>query len=88
MCGLMTFGRKQWDHLDQTMRSVLPDTHKTMKYLIPMVDADSDAFNQYMVRYLKCFDGREADTAPLDFHLLQIQAIIFFSLKNSNDAKV
>jgi len=49
MCGLMTFGRKQWDHLDETMRAVLPDTHRAMKDLIPMVDSDSDAFNQFMV---------------------------------------
>jgi formiminotetrahydrofolate cyclodeaminase len=63
MCGLMTFGRKQWDHLDLTMRSVLPDTHKTMKDLIPMVDADSDAFNQFMVIYLLiCFGEMEADS--------------------------
>ncbi|XP_065349853.1 formimidoyltransferase-cyclodeaminase-like [Cloeon dipterum] len=48
MCGLMTFGRKQWDHLDQTMRKILPETHDAMKSLIPMIDSDSDAFNQYM----------------------------------------
>ena len=33
------------------MRRVIPDLHSAMLHLIPLVDADTDAFNDYMVQY-------------------------------------
>ena len=33
------------------MRRVIPDLHSAMLHLIPFVDADTEAFNDYMVQF-------------------------------------
>ena len=38
------------------MRRVIPDLHSAMLHLIPLVDADTDAFNDYMVQ---CYSSVE-----------------------------
>jgi len=48
MVGWMTYGKRKWESLDSTMRRLIPPLHDAMKALIPMVDADTDAFNDYM----------------------------------------
>ncbi|GAB6023203.1 hypothetical protein CHUAL_008023 [Chamberlinius hualienensis] len=48
MVGLMTYGKKQWESLDQTMREIIPIFHKAVKDIIPFIDADTDAFNDYL----------------------------------------
>uniref|UniRef100_T1JH96 Formimidoyltransferase-cyclodeaminase n=1 Tax=Strigamia maritima TaxID=126957 RepID=T1JH96_STRMM len=48
MVGLMTYGKKQWEHLDGQMRKLIPVIHKTMKDIIPIIDADTHAFAEYM----------------------------------------
>ncbi|XP_077977946.1 formimidoyltransferase-cyclodeaminase-like isoform X2 [Glandiceps talaboti] len=48
MVGWMTYGNKKFHPLDQEMRKLIPPLHQAMHDLIPMVDADTTAFNQYM----------------------------------------
>jgi len=48
MVGFLTFGNKKFRHLDTQMRKLL---EPTMKELIPFVDADAAAFNDYMVGF-------------------------------------
>ncbi|KAJ1187906.1 hypothetical protein NDU88_004671 [Pleurodeles waltl] len=48
MVGQMTYGKRQFEELDQVMRSLILPLHKGMKELLPMVDADSNAFSSYM----------------------------------------
>jgi len=48
MVGLMTYGKKQWEALDATMRNLIPIFHKGVKDLIVFIDADTDAFNDYL----------------------------------------
>lgn len=48
MMGWMSFGSKKFEHLDKDMRRLIPPLHENMKKLIPMIDADTDAFNDYM----------------------------------------
>ena len=54
-CGLgamvskLSYGKRQWEHLDSRMRVIIPRLHSAMLSIIPMVDADTDAFNDYMV---------------------------------------
>ena len=54
-CGLgamvskLTYGKRQWEHLDTRMRAVIPRLHSAMLSITSMVDADTDAFNDYMV---------------------------------------
>ncbi|MBS1551957.1 MAG: cyclodeaminase/cyclohydrolase family protein, partial [Bacteroidetes bacterium] len=39
---------KKFEHLDSTMRKLIPPLHEKMKQLIPLIDADTNAFNDYM----------------------------------------
>ena len=59
-CGLssmvskLTYGKKQWEHLDSQMRKIIPKLHQAMLDIIPLIDADTEAFNDYMV----CIESR------------------------------
>lgn len=46
----MTYGKRQFENLDGVMRRLIPPFHQAMNDLLLMVDADSSAFNSYMVR--------------------------------------
>ena len=49
MVGQMTYGKRQFESLDTVIRSLLPPLHEAMVKAIPMIDADTEAFNDYMV---------------------------------------
>ncbi|ELV13259.1 Formimidoyltransferase-cyclodeaminase [Tupaia chinensis] len=49
MVGQMTYGRRQFEHLDATMRRLIPPFHMAMSKLTALVDADAEAFAAYMV---------------------------------------
>lgn len=49
MVGWMSYGNKKFEHLDSTMRKLIPPLNEKMKQLIPMIDADTNAFNDYMM---------------------------------------
>lgn len=49
MVGQMTYGKRQFESIDGTIRQVLPTLYNAMIESIPMIDADTDAFNDYMV---------------------------------------
>ena len=49
MVGQMTYGKRQFEDLDSKIRQLLPPVHGAMQGAIPMIDADTDAFNDYMV---------------------------------------
>ena len=48
MVGQLTFGKKQWEHLDLPMRRLIPVFDKASKEMIDFIDADTEAFNDYM----------------------------------------
>jgi len=48
MVGKLTYGKRQWESLDTAMRSIIPPLHAAMLDTLPMVDADTEAFNDYM----------------------------------------
>jgi glutamate formiminotransferase / formiminotetrahydrofolate cyclodeaminase len=48
MMGWMSYGSKKFENLDADMRRLIPPLHENMKKLIPMIDADTNAFNDYM----------------------------------------
>jgi len=48
MMGWMSYGNKKFDHLSPKMRKFIPPLHFAMKELIPLIDADTNAFNDYM----------------------------------------
>jgi len=49
MVGWMSYGNKKFEHLDSTMRELIPPLHNKMNELIPLIDADTNAFNDYMI---------------------------------------
>lgn len=48
MMGWMTYGNKKFEAVDTDMRRLIPPLHENMKKLIPLIDADTDAFTDYM----------------------------------------
>ena len=49
MMGWMSYGSKKFEHLDSKMRKFIPPLHYKMEELISMIDADTNAFNDYMI---------------------------------------
>jgi glutamate formiminotransferase/formiminotetrahydrofolate cyclodeaminase len=48
MVGKLTFGVRKFEALDARMRKIIPPLHTLSKALIPMIDADTNAFKEYM----------------------------------------
>nr|XP_012635519.2 formimidoyltransferase-cyclodeaminase [Microcebus murinus] len=48
MVGLMTYGRRQFEHLDAAMRRLIPPFHAAAAELTALVDADAQAFASYL----------------------------------------
>lgn len=49
MASLLTYGNKKFESLDTQMRKLIPPLYSLSHELVPLVDADSAAFNQFMV---------------------------------------
>ncbi|OQV15173.1 Formimidoyltransferase-cyclodeaminase [Hypsibius exemplaris] len=45
MVGLLTYGNKKFEHLETEIRRLVPVFHDAMENLLPLVDADTKAFN-------------------------------------------
>jgi glutamate formiminotransferase / formiminotetrahydrofolate cyclodeaminase len=48
MVGWMTYGKRKFEDKDAAMRRLIPPLHEAMHALLPMIDADTDAFTEYM----------------------------------------
>lgn len=48
MVAKLTYGIRKFEHLDSQMREIIPPLHFAAQNLIPMIDADTNAFNDYM----------------------------------------
>jgi glutamate formiminotransferase/formiminotetrahydrofolate cyclodeaminase len=48
MTGWMTYGKRKFEHLDSKMRLLIPPLLNKMQELIPLIDADTNAFGDYM----------------------------------------
>lgn len=48
MVGQLTYGVRKFEAVDKEMRHCVPPLYEATKKLIPMVDADTNAFNDYM----------------------------------------
>jgi glutamate formiminotransferase/formiminotetrahydrofolate cyclodeaminase len=60
MMGWMSYGNKKFEHLDSKMRKNIPPLNDAMMKLIPMIDADTNAFNDYMAA-MKMPKGTDAE---------------------------
>jgi glutamate formiminotransferase/formiminotetrahydrofolate cyclodeaminase len=48
MAAKLTYGVRKFENRDGRMRAVIPPLHEATQALIPMVDADTNAFSEYM----------------------------------------
>jgi glutamate formiminotransferase/formiminotetrahydrofolate cyclodeaminase len=48
MAAKLTYGVRRFEDLDAAMRKIIPPLHETARALVPMIDADTSAFNDYM----------------------------------------
>jgi len=48
MVAKLTYGVRKFEDLDAEMRRIIPPLHELSRALIPMIDADTDAFKEYM----------------------------------------
>ena len=47
MAGKLTYGVRKFESVDREMRENIPTLHKAYKQLIPMIDADSEAYSEF-----------------------------------------
>ena len=48
MVAKLTYGVRKFEAVDHDMRRIIPPLHEAMQGLIPMIDADTAAFSEYM----------------------------------------
>jgi glutamate formiminotransferase/formiminotetrahydrofolate cyclodeaminase len=48
MVGLLSYGRRKFESIDSAMRRNIPPVYEAMQALLPMIDADTQAFGDYM----------------------------------------
>jgi glutamate formiminotransferase/formiminotetrahydrofolate cyclodeaminase len=48
MVGWMTYGKRKFEDKDAVMRRLIPPLHGAMEALIPLIDADTEAFEEYV----------------------------------------
>ena len=71
MVGQMTYGKRQWDEFDSQMRKLIPVVTDASTDMIKMIDADTNAFNDYMVRTKSQKDQKTNTTERFNVMLLQ-----------------
>ena len=54
MVGLLTYGKKKFESLDDVMRKTIGPLHDNLQAMLPLVDKDSEAFTDYMVCACAC----------------------------------
>jgi glutamate formiminotransferase/formiminotetrahydrofolate cyclodeaminase len=62
MVGKLTYGVRKFESVDAQMRTHIPPLHDAMAALIPMIDADTTAFNDFM-EALRLPNGTDAERA-------------------------
>ncbi|CAG7734064.1 unnamed protein product, partial [Allacma fusca] len=45
----LTFGKRQWEHLDDQMRQLIKPLYEAAEEIQPMIEADTVAFDLYVV---------------------------------------
>lgn len=63
MVGKLTYGVRKFEDLDAHMRRIIPPLHELTRQLIPMIDADTEAFNDFMAGLRMPKDTQEQKNA-------------------------
>jgi glutamate formiminotransferase/formiminotetrahydrofolate cyclodeaminase len=48
MVAKLTYGVRKFENVQQNMADIIPELHETTQKMIPMIDADTNAFNDYV----------------------------------------
>jgi glutamate formiminotransferase/formiminotetrahydrofolate cyclodeaminase len=48
MVAQLTYGVRKFEHVENEMRKIIPVLHQVTNQLIPLIDADTNAFNDYV----------------------------------------
>ena len=65
MVAKLTYGVRKFEDLDEKMRTIIPPLHRISNELIPLIDADTDAFADYMAALRM---SRESGAEKADRH--------------------
>ena len=65
MVGWMTYGKRKFEDKDAIMRAAIPPLDEAMRELIPLIDADTNAFNDYLHAVGMPKDSEEQKSARL-----------------------
>ena len=49
MVGLLTYGNRKYESLDSVMRATIRPLYEATQKMLPLIDKDTQAFNDYMV---------------------------------------
>jgi glutamate formiminotransferase / formiminotetrahydrofolate cyclodeaminase len=63
MVGWMTYGKRKFEDRDAAIRALIPPLHQALTDLVPMIDADTNAFNDYMAAVALPSDTAERKAA-------------------------
>jgi len=66
MVAKLTLGVRKFEDLDAKMRKIVPPLHHAANALIPMIDADTDTFNDYVAALRLPSDTREEKELKLE----------------------
>ncbi|MBW2654964.1 MAG: glutamate formimidoyltransferase [Deltaproteobacteria bacterium] len=66
MVAKLTLGVRKFEDLDAKMRKIVPPLHHAANALIPMIDADTEAFNDYVAALRLPSDTREEKELKLE----------------------
>ncbi len=89
MVAKLTHGVRKFEHLETELREVIPTLHNATQDLIPMIDADTNAFNDFVdaMRMPKATDAdKKARTAAMQAGLKKAILVPLDTMKKGNQA--
>ena len=74
MVGLLTYGNRKYESLDSVMRATIGPLYDATQKMLPLIDKDTAAFNDYMV-----YSGTQASRLPnVDYDSDTISYIVIY----------
>ena len=82
MVGQLTYGKRQWESLDAEMRRLIPIFDKASKEMTTFVDADTNAFNDYMLamKMSKNTEGLHSETTLTNVFFIPYFCLLVFGI--------
>ena len=81
MVGMLTYGNKKYESLDSVMRVTIGPLYDATQKMLPLIDKDTAAFNDYMVHSYTCVMYRMSCTCTSKILMLTVIMCIQTALK-------